>query len=155
WRRRYDLCVSDRKRRARAQNRHGRGSHVSPRALTLTFDLMDEREAFVPPSLRGLTVLRVRGIPLRLHWTLGAMILYLAWVFSLRFAQLAQQQGGPGALPPLGWGFLVSVGLFVGVALHELGHSLLALAFGGKVRAITLTFIGGVSEIDEMPRHGL
>src|SRR5215471_19475829 len=106
------------------------------------------------PSLRGLTLLRVRGIPLRLHWTLGAMVLYLAWVFSMRFAQLAEHAGS-GVLPPLGWGLLVSVGLFVGVALHELGHSLLALAFGGKVRAITLTFIGGVSEIEEMPRHGL
>ena len=115
---------------------------------------MEDREPLVRPTLRGLTLLRVRGIPLRLHWTLGAMVLYLAWVFSMRFAQLAQQHG-PGALPPLAWGLLVSVGLFVGVALHELGHSILALAFGGKVRAITLTFIGGVSEIEEMPRHGL
>jgi Zn-dependent protease/CBS domain-containing protein len=115
---------------------------------------MEARKPLVRPTLSGLTFFRVRGIPLRLHWTLGAMVLYLAWVFSMRFAEMAQKSG-PGVLPPLGWGLLVSVGLFVGVALHELGHSLLALAFGGKVRAITLTFIGGVSEIEEMPRHGM
>ena len=115
---------------------------------------MDDREPLVRPTLRGLTLLRVRGIPLRLHWTLGAMVLYLAWVFSVRFTELAAHIG-PSVLPPLAWGFVIAVGLFVGVALHELGHSMLALALGGKVRAITLTFIGGVSEIEEMPRHGL
>src|SRR5215831_5610563 len=117
---------------------------------------MEDRKPLVRPTLTGLTLFRVRGIPLRLHWALGAMVLYLAWVFSMRFGEMAHKSG-PGVLPPLGWGLLVSVGLFVGVALHELGHSLLALAFGGKVRAITLTFIGGVSEIEEMPRippHG-
>jgi Zn-dependent protease len=115
---------------------------------------MEDREPVVRPTLRGLTLLRVGGVPLRLHWTLGAMILYLTWVFSMRFAELAERTG-PGALPPLAWGLVVAVGLFVGVALHELGHSMVALALGGRVRAITLTFIGGVSEIEEMPRHGL
>ena len=59
---------------------------------------MQDRKPLVRPTLTGLTLFRVRGIPLRLHWTLGAMVLYLAWVFSMRFAEMAHKSG-PGVLP--------------------------------------------------------
>src|SRR5687768_9634032 len=89
-------------------------------------------------SGRALTLLRVRGIPLRIHWTLVLMLFYLTWVLSLQFEKLAQQ-AGPGSLSPLSWGAVLAVSLFVGVFLHELGHSLVARIYGARVRAITLT----------------
>jgi Zn-dependent protease/CBS domain-containing protein len=42
----------------------------------------------------------------------------------------------------------VALALFVGIALHELGHALVALRQGGHVKGITLMLLGGVAEID-------
>jgi Zn-dependent protease len=48
------------------------------------------------------------------------------------------------------WGlaFLTALLLFVSVLLHELGHSLVALSQGVKVRSITLFLLGGVASVD-------
>ncbi len=40
---------------------------------------------------------------------------------------------------------------FVCVLLHELGHSLVAIKFGGEVHSITLLPIGGMTNITKMP----
>ena len=51
---------------------------------------------------------------------------------------------------------MLSVGLFAAVLLHELGHALMALKTGGRVRQITLMLLGGMTEIDHedaRPRH--
>jgi Zn-dependent protease/CBS domain-containing protein len=52
------------------------------------------------------------------------------WAYSLAFAVL----------------------LFVCVALHELGHSYIARAYGIAIRSITLYIFGGVSSMEEIPR---
>ena len=49
-------------------------------------------------------------------------------------------------------GIAVGVGLAISIALHELGHSLVAQAFGCKVRDITLMMLGGCATILNMPR---
>ena len=46
-------------------------------------------------------------------------------------------------LPPVLWGLLVAMLLFVSVLVHELAHSLVARAFRVKVQGITLMFLGG------------
>ena len=48
--------------------------------------------------------------------------------------------------------FLAAAGLLLSIALHELGHSLVAMAFGCKVRDITLMLIGGRATLLSMPR---
>ncbi|WP_435196563.1 CBS domain-containing protein [Natronomonas sp. EA1] len=48
-------------------------------------------------------------------------------------------------------GALAAVGLFVGVVLHELGHSLVAMRFGFPIASITLWLFGGVAQLSEMP----
>ncbi|ELY59370.1 peptidase M50 [Natronococcus amylolyticus DSM 10524] len=55
-----------------------------------------------------------------------------------------------GALP---WilGFAAAVGLFVGVVLHELGHSLTAQRYGFPIDSITLWLFGGIAALSEMP----
>jgi Zn-dependent protease len=95
----------------------------------------------------------VRGIPIRLHWSLGVVLVYFAWVFSMRFGVLELYRGLP-VTAPFAWGLLVALGLFLGVLLHELGHAFTARAFGARVSSITLTFFGGISEIPSMPRPG-
>jgi len=60
----------------------------------------------------------------------------------------------PNWLPAQHWfaGVLTSVLFFVCVFLHEVGHSLVARAFGIPVTSITLFIFGGVSQMREEPR---
>jgi Zn-dependent protease len=51
-------------------------------------------------------------------------------------------------LPPIAWGIILAIGLFVAITLHELAHSLVAVKSGVKVRSITLMMLGGVSSMD-------
>ncbi|MCC6551974.1 MAG: site-2 protease family protein [Polyangiaceae bacterium] len=106
---------------------------------------------------RGLTVLRIRGIPIKLHVTLLIFLPYVAFVASTQFSAIAAAVGVPREalrLPPLAWGLILAVGLFVAILAHELAHSLVALKNGIRVRSITLMMLGGVSQIEEEdPEH--
>lgn len=106
---------------------------------------------------RGVTVLRIRGIPVKLHITLLIFLPYVAFVAATQFSMIAGQIGVPREalrLPPLAWGVILAVGLFVAILAHELAHSLVALKNGIRVRSITLMMLGGVSQMeDEDPEH--
>ncbi|CAN98216.1 MULTISPECIES: site-2 protease family protein [Sorangium] len=106
---------------------------------------------------QGLTVLRIRGIPVRLHITLLIFLPYVAYVASSQFSLIASSLGIPREemhLPPLAWGAILAVGLFVAVLVHELAHSFVALKNGIRVRAITLMMLGGVSQMErDDPEH--
>lgn len=90
--------------------------------------------------------MRIRGIPLRIHpsWFL---ILALATVV---FQQQYSQQFAAQTQEPWLWaiGLLTALLLFLSVLLHELGHSLVALSQGVKVRSITLFLLGGVASVE-------
>ncbi len=77
----------------------------------------------------------VWGIPIRLNWSLVIALLILARQF--------------------GWaeGLLVGIGFFTSIVLHELGHSLVALRKGIRVRQITLMCIGGAAQMDRLPER--
>ena len=100
----------------------------------------------------SFTVLRIRGIPIRLHISLLVVLPLLAWSVATNslptLLAMAQVPKAALVLPPVVLGAIVAVALFVGIALHELGHALVALAQGGKVRAITLMLLGGVAQIE-------
>lgn len=72
------------------------------------------------------------GIPIRVHLTLVILLLIVAFM------------AGP-------IGFLQAVGIFFSVALHELGHSWVALRKGCQVREIMLLPIGGVAKMSHLP----
>ena len=48
-------------------------------------------------------------------------------------------------------GLAAAIGLFVGVVLHELGHSLTAQRYGFPIDSITLWLFGGIAALSEMP----
>jgi len=101
---------------------------------------------------RGWTIFRVRGIPIRLDVTLLLLLPYLVFVTSLEFSRFAEAMGyAPEMLklPALAWGFILAILVFVSILLHELGHSLVALKAGARVRSITLMLLGGVSLIED------
>ncbi len=93
---------------------------------------------------------RVRGIPIRVDASWIVIFVLLTWsmarsVFPGMF---------PHWSPALTWGTAVVTALlfFLSVLIHEISHSLVALANGLPVRDITLFIFGGVSQIDEEPR---
>jgi Zn-dependent protease len=100
---------------------------------------------------QGVTLLRVRGIPVRLHWSLLLFLPYVAYLAMRQLDYVASLLGVPMdafRVPPLVWGVVLAVGLFVAVLVHELAHSLVAVKSGARVRSITLMMLGGVSLIE-------
>lgn len=98
------------------------------------------------PVGEGWQLITIRGIPLRIHpsWFI---ILVLA---TLAFAEQYRTTLSPAASPQAVWliGFVTALLLFVSVLLHEMGHSLVALSQGVKVRSITLFLLGGVASVE-------
>jgi len=98
----------------------------------------------------GWQLLRIRGIPLRIHpsWFLILAVATVAFQQQYRFSLAGSAVG----VPPLPWlwglGLITAVLLFVSVLLHELGHSLVALSQGVQVKSITLFLLGGVASVE-------
>lgn len=84
-------------------------------------------------------IAKVKGIKIQVHATFA---LVLAWA-ALDWG-VSRGLGLTGALYGVGF---VSL-LFLCVTLHELGHSLVALRYGAKVRDITLLPIGGLARLE-------
>jgi Zn-dependent protease len=104
----------------------------------------------------AITLFHVKGVPIRAHWTLLLVLPYLAVVFSAQFTHMADVAGVRAASlrgPALLWGTLLAIALFASVAVHELAHTLVALARGGKVRDITLMLLGGISHFERVPER--
>ncbi len=99
----------------------------------------------------GLTIFRVRGIPVRLHASLLVFLPFIALMATRQLGYVAATLGIPREafhLLPLVWGAILAVGLFVAVLAHELCHSLVAIRSGARVRSITLMMLGGISFIE-------
>ncbi len=92
----------------------------------------------------SIRVLTIRGIPIRIHFTFPLILIWAAFQYGQGQANWAK-----GAL----FGIIFTLLLFVGVLLHELAHSLVALQFGAQVREIVLFPLGGVAQMDSLPER--
>jgi Zn-dependent protease len=81
---------------------------------------------------RSYKLTTVMGIPVRVHITLVILLIIAAFQYGI-------------------WGVLYMAGLFASVALHELGHSWVAIRKGCRVREIMLLPIGGVAKMTSLP----
>jgi Zn-dependent protease/CBS domain-containing protein len=88
----------------------------------------------------SLRIARVAGIDLKVHWT-----------FALVPVMGAMQWGALGPRGAL-FGAVLMLLIFGFVALHELGHSLVARAFGLPVKDITLMPLGGIALLGKRPK---
>lgn len=93
---------------------------------------------------RSYLLTRVTGIPVRVHLTLVILLPFLALQFAPWF-------GTFGFL----FGLLCAAGVFACVALHELGHSWVAIHKGCRVREIMLLPIGGIAKMEGLPSRPL
>ena len=93
----------------------------------------------------SLQIARFAGIPVRLHWTFGILLIWVLWLVFWH------DLGTRVAV------FTLSViGLvFACVVLHEYGHALVARKYGVRTQDILLTPIGGIARMDHMPREPL
>ncbi|HZD43026.1 MAG TPA: site-2 protease family protein, partial [Methanomicrobiales archaeon] len=108
----------------------------------------------------SLQIGKIYDIPLLLHWSLLLIIPLFAWIIGVQIEVTARLVAGIFQVPinslallnqglyPYIWGSIVAVGLFVGVLIHELAHSILAKRKGLKINSITLFILGGVSNIE-------
>ncbi|MBT66802.1 MAG: multidrug transporter [Synechococcus sp. NP17] len=94
----------------------------------------------------GWQLMRIRGIPLRVHPSWFIILV----LFTLAFQQQAARLPDASGSPLLSWlvGLATALLLFISVLLHELGHSLVALREGVKVISITLILFGGVARVE-------
>jgi Zn-dependent protease len=78
--------------------------------------------------------------------TVSDIPIYVDWSLIVLLFLVVPEFGDPVL------GLAVGLGLALSIALHELGHSLVAQAFGCRVRDITLMLLGGCATIINMPR---
>ncbi len=91
----------------------------------------------------------VWDIPIKIHISLFLLLAYI----SLRALLFALRQGNLlVALVQVTAVLLMQGFIFASIALHELGHSFVAIRKGCKVREITLIFIGGAAVMENIPR---
>ena len=114
--------------------------------------------------MRNFNIGTVTGIPVRLNVTFVLFLPALAWLIS-RPAQLSLYADVVGRVSPqtvdvaalqagrtpLVVGVVGAVGLFVGVLLHELGHSWTARRYDVTITSITLWIFGGMARMDDLP----
>ena len=108
----------------------------------------------------SLQIGNLAGIPVKLHWSFLLVIPLFAWIIGsqilLTTELIAVLFGVPidptliaAGLNPYVLGIVVALGLFVGVFIHEMAHSLIAKAKGIEIHSITLLILGGVSQMEE------
>jgi len=103
------------------------------------------------------------GIPIRLDLTFLLVLPLFAWLIGSQVERIAGEfnevldvgieVGALTAPSYLPWliGTGAAVGLFAGVVLHELGHSVVAMRYGFPIDSITLWIFGGIAQLTDMP----
>ena len=93
---------------------------------------------------------KVFGIPLGINYSWLIVFGLVIFLMSARFGEFYPQWQ---VVPRWSVAVLTTVLFFLSVLVHELSHSLVALAWGIPVRGITLFIFGGVSQLGHEARR--
>ena len=99
----------------------------------------------------------IHGIPIKLHVTFLIILVFFIWIFAFYEFNIYGIIIGFGGMNIPTWlkylfSAIASVLFFSTVLFHELSHSLVAKSYGIKIRSITLFVLGGVAQMEEIPR---
>ncbi|MFW6384690.1 MAG: M50 family metallopeptidase [Halodesulfurarchaeum sp.] len=112
--------------------------------------------------MRSFRIGSIFGIPLKLDLTFLLVLPLFAWLIGNQVEEWVGILNGlfgiqldaavltAGSLP-WGLGLAAALGLFGGIVLHELGHSLVAIHYGFPIESITLWILGGIAQLTEQP----
>jgi Zn-dependent protease/predicted transcriptional regulator len=101
-------------------------------------------------DLMSLQIGKIKGISIKLHFTLIIVFFLVTWTLSTNFM--------PFYYPNLNtlqyWlmGIIGAIILIISVLIHEHSHSIVAKRYGIRVKQIVLFIFGGVSDIEEEPK---
>jgi len=112
--------------------------------------------------MRSFRIGSIFGIPIKLDLTFLLVLPLFAYLIGTQIevtAELLTETMGVGIAVdslvdgPIRWGIglAVALGLFAGIVLHELGHSVMAIRFGYSIDSITLWIFGGIASLSAMP----
>jgi len=100
----------------------------------------------------------IRGIPIYLHATFLVILVFFIWLFADNTFEMFGMVFGFGGIGVPTWlkylfSTITSIRFFSTLLLHELSHSVVAQSYGIKIRSITLFIIGGVAQMEEIPKE--
>ncbi len=96
---------------------------------------------------------KIAGIEIRIDSSWFVILILFTWYLASSY--FPERFSGWPSLQHWLIGFVTSLLLFTSVLVHELSHSLVAIAQGEKVKSITLFILGGVAQISEEPKQPL
>lgn len=88
----------------------------------------------------------VAGIRIGVHYSWFIVFLLLSGALAAYFREVHVEWSGSAVLLTA---LVTTLMYFVSIVLHELGHSLVAIARGVQVRAITLFIFGGIAQTEK------
>ncbi|MEA2032875.1 MAG: CBS domain-containing protein [Euryarchaeota archaeon] len=102
----------------------------------------------------------IGGIPIKLHLSFLIILLIFIWIFAVNDFRI-KTLGiiiGFGGMNISTWlkyllGAIASVLFFSTILFHELSHSFVARRYGTKILSITLFVLGGVAQMEEIPKE--
>jgi len=102
----------------------------------------------------------IRGIPIRLHLTFLVILILVIWAFAVQDLKIEEYGiilsfGGMDAPTVVKYLFSITTAVlfFSTLLLHELSHSIVAQGYGIKIKSITLFIIGGVAQMEDIPKE--
>jgi Zn-dependent protease len=101
----------------------------------------------------SLQIGKVFGIPIGINYSW--FIIFALVTLSLTTGYFPSRYAGWEPVSYWGIGLLTSLFFFASVLIHELAHSVVALAWGVPVKSITLFIFGGVANIGREPERPL
>jgi Zn-dependent protease/CBS domain-containing protein len=99
---------------------------------------------------RGLLLLRLFGIDVRLDWSLA--IIFTLVMVNLAVMVLPSWHPEYSSLGRWVMAAVATVLMFASLLAHELSHAIVARAFGVPVHRVTLFLFGGVAHLEGEPR---
>ena len=110
---------------------------------------------------RAITLpFKLLGIPVKLDLSFLLVLPLFAFLIASQlpiyvnmFARGMSAEHLQEGITPFLIGLVAAIGLFSSVLVHELGHAVVARAYGVETKEITLWFLGGLARFDEMPKQ--